>query len=114
MPFPPESMIHSASSVPSMMTSPRESIQHMSAWVVVDMVRLRAEVSSLPVWKLLRSSVRDIQMVWGWALVAAKMRRDSWTQARAGYPKRELKAHQDQSLVEKELLIGQKMGVTSL
>jgi len=58
-----EEMTHSASSVPSMMTSPRESIQQMAACVVVDMVRWRAEVSSLPVRKLLRSSVTESQMV---------------------------------------------------
>lgn len=58
----------------------------MSACVVVDMVRWRAEVSSLPVWKLLRSSVLLIQMVCGCVLVEARMRRDSCTQARVGKP----------------------------
>lgn len=56
----------------------------MSACVVVDMVRWRAEVSSLPVWKLLRSSVLLIHMVWGWALVAARTRRDSCMVASVG------------------------------
>lgn len=77
-------MTHSASSVPSMMTSPRESSQQMLAWVVVDMVRWRAEVSCLPVRKLLRSSVTEAQMVWGWVAVAARTRRDSWTVASVG------------------------------
>ena len=85
MPVPEvEEMTHSASSVPSMMTSPRESSQQIAAWVVVFMVRRRAEVSSLPVWKLLRSSVLLIQMVWGCVGVEANMSRDSWMHARVG------------------------------
>lgn len=79
-----EEMTHSASEVPSMMTSPRERSQAMGFWVVVAMVRERAEVSSVPVAKLLRSSVQDAQRVCGCAVVEASQRRDSWTVARAG------------------------------
>lgn len=47
----------------------------MGFWVVVAMVRARAESSVLPRWKLLMSSVADIQIVCGWAEVDAKTRR---------------------------------------
>lgn len=79
-----EAMVHSASEVPSMMTSPRESSQEMGFWVVVAMVRESAAVSCVPVAKLFRSSVWEAQRVCGCAVVEASQRRDSCMAASAG------------------------------
>lgn len=58
----------------------------MGAWVEVFMVRWMPEVSRSPEVKLLRLSDWLNQIVWGWVVVAARTRRDSWSVASDGKP----------------------------
>ena len=61
--LPPDETTHSASEVPSKRRAPCAMSQQIGFCVVVDMVTAKAESSVFPTWKLLRSSVADIQIV---------------------------------------------------